>query len=60
MPKQLSSDEIEARVLAAITDLNATSVKDMGKVMNVLRPTLVGVADISEVGELVKKKLSGK
>ena len=60
MPKQLSSDEIEARVLAAITGLNATSVKDMGKVMNVLRPSLVGVADISEVGELVKKKLSGK
>lgn len=60
MPKQLTSEEIEARVAVAITELNATSVKDMGKVMNILRSSLVGIADISEVGDLVKKKLSNK
>ena len=60
MPAQLSEEEILKIVDETIVSIGATSIKDMGKVMGVLRPRLLGKADISQVGDLIKRKLSSK
>jgi len=59
LPAPLSADEVAALVAAAIASTGATQVKDMGKVMNVLRPQLVGRADLAAVSVTVKARLSG-
>jgi uncharacterized protein len=58
MPAQMSDEEVEAIIKKAITEINAVSVKDMGKVMKVLMPQLTGKADGKIVGEKVKALLS--
>ena len=60
MPEQLSIEEVSKMIDAAIAEVGASSVKDMGKVMAILRPKLAGKADASEAGDIIKKKLSGK
>lgn len=57
LPAPLSADEIAALVNAAIAKLGATQIKDMGKVMNELRPELIGRADIAAVSATVKARL---
>lgn len=59
MPEQMSPEEVEAEVVKAITEAEAKSVKDMGKVMKVLMPKVAGKADGKLVSETVKAKLSG-
>ena len=59
MPSPLSAEEIAALVTAAIEKTNASQIKDMGKVMNELRPQLVGRADVAAVSATVKSRLSG-
>jgi uncharacterized protein YqeY len=59
LPQQMSDSEVESAIAAAISDSAATSVKDMGKVMAVLKPRLAGRADMGKVSGLVKAKLSG-
>jgi uncharacterized protein YqeY len=58
MPAQMSDEEVEAIIKKAITEINAVSVKDMGKVMKLLMPQLTGKADGKMVGEKVKALLS--
>ena len=58
MPKQLSQDEIEAAVVKAISDTGADSMKDMGKLMGILKGQLDGKADMDQVSQLIKSKLS--
>ena len=58
MPKQLSKDEIEAAVVKAISDTGADSMKDMGKLMGILKGQLDGKADMGQVSQLIKSKLS--
>jgi uncharacterized protein YqeY len=58
MPKQLSQDEIEAAVVKAISDTGADSMKDMGKLMVILKGQLDGKADMGQVSQLIKSKLS--
>ena len=58
MPASLSSEEIEQLVDAAITNTGASSMKDMGSVMGLLRPQLQGRADMAEVSKLIKARLS--
>lgn len=58
MPKQLSQDEIEAAVVKAISDTGAESMKDMGKLMGILKGQLDGKADMGQVSQLIKSKLS--
>ena len=58
MPTQLSGDEIEAAVVKAITDTGADSMKDMGKLMGILKGQLDGKADMGQVSQLIKSKLS--
>ena len=57
LPEQLSSEEIESKVLSAIESIGAKSLKDMGKVMAKLKAELQGNADMSLVSEITKKNL---
>ncbi|MGD8908003.1 MAG: GatB/YqeY domain-containing protein [Chromatiales bacterium] len=59
MPESLSDEEIAAMIEAAISEADATSMRDMGKVMGLLKPQMQGRADIGKVSGLVKQKLSG-
>jgi len=59
MPEGLSDEEIAAMVAAAVTESGAESVRDMGKVMGLLKPKMQGRADMGKVSALVKQKLSG-
>ncbi len=58
LPTPLSSDEIQMLVRAAIEEVGAASIRDMSKVMNVLKPKLQGRADMAEVGGLIKDQLA--
>jgi uncharacterized protein YqeY len=58
LPQQMSEAEIEKEVAAAIAQSGAAGVKDMGKVMGVLKPKLAGKADMGKVSALVKAKLA--
>ncbi len=58
LPPQVSDEEIETSIREAMTALNATSAKDMGKVMAELKLKLGGRADMALVGQKVKKLLS--
>lgn len=57
LPTQMSVAEIEAAVMAAISESGAGSAKDMGKVMGVLKAKLAGKADMTVVSAKVKEKL---
>lgn len=57
LPAQLSEAEIDALVAATIAETGATSARDMGKVMNILRPKLAGRADTGAVSQKVKARL---
>ena len=59
LPEQLSETEIQTIVEAAIHEISATTIKDMGKVMTVITPKLKGRADNKIVGSLVKNMLQG-
>jgi hypothetical protein len=58
LPAQLSAEEIAAEIEAVIAETGASNPKDMGAVMNALRPKLQGRADMGPVSGLVKKALS--
>jgi hypothetical protein len=57
LPQQLSEAEIDQLVAEAIAATGASSIKDMGKVMGVLKPKLQGRADMGLVGSKIKAKL---
>lgn len=57
LPAQLSEAEIDTLISAAISEAGATSARDMGRVMNLLRPQLAGRADTGAVSQKVKAKL---
>lgn len=57
LPQPLSEGEIDKLITEAIAGTGASSVKDMGKVMGVLKPKLQGKADLGQVGGKVKAKL---
>ncbi|MFC4558858.1 GatB/YqeY domain-containing protein [Virgibacillus kekensis] len=58
MPEQLSEEELEAIVQSTISEVDATSKKDMGKVMSAIMPKVKGKADGSQINKLVQKHLS--
>ncbi len=59
LPQQMSQAEVEQAVAAAVAESGAADVKDMGKVMAILKPKLAGRADMGKVSGLVKAKLGG-
>jgi hypothetical protein len=59
MPEALSDEEIAAMIEAAVGESGAESMRDMGKVMGLLKPKMQGRADMGKVSGLIKQKLSG-
>ena len=59
LPEQLPASEVEALVDAAIAESGASSARDMGKVMGLLKPRLAGRADMGQVSALIKARLTG-
>lgn len=59
LPQQMGEAEIAQAVAAAVGEAGAAGVKDMGKVMALLKPRLAGRADMGKVSALVKAKLGG-
>jgi uncharacterized protein YqeY len=59
LPEPLSDEEIDALVTDALEQTGANSMKDMGKVMGVLKPKLQGKADMGQVSARIKAALSG-
>ena len=57
MPEQLSSSDLDALIASAITESGAASVKDMGKVMAIVKAKAQGRADMSAVSGKIKAKL---
>lgn len=58
LPTPLSAAEISALVEAAIKETGANSIKDMGKVMGIVKPKVQGRADVAVVSNQIKDKLS--
>lgn len=58
LPQALSEQEIDAMITAAIAESGAASVKDMGKVMGILKPKMQGCADMAVVGVKIKAALA--
>jgi uncharacterized protein len=59
LPAQLSGAEIDALIAEAIAATGAASVKDMGKVMGIIKAKAQGRADMAAVGAKIKAKLGG-
>ena len=59
LPQQMGDAEVAQAIAAAVSESGASGVKDMGKVMALLKPRLAGRADMGKVSGLVKAKLGG-
>lgn len=58
LPQQMSEDDVKAAIAAAITESNAAGIKDMGKVIAVLRAKYAGQMDFGKASGLVKAALT--
>jgi uncharacterized protein YqeY len=58
LPQPLSETEIDQLIDEAVAETGASSVRDMGKVMGILRPQVQGRADVAAVSARVKDRLS--
>jgi uncharacterized protein YqeY len=59
LPAQLSDAELDALIADAIASTGAASIKDMGKIMGVVKSKAAGKADMGAVGARIKAKLGG-
>ena len=59
LPAQLSDSDLDALIAEAIASTGAASIKDMGKVMGVVKTKAAGKADMGAVGARIKAKLGG-
>src|SRR5215469_5064669 len=59
LPKQMSDDDVKAAIAAAIKETGAAGMKDMGKVIGVLRAKYAGQMDFGKASGLVKAALGG-
>jgi uncharacterized protein YqeY len=57
LPEQMSDAELDALIAEAIASTGAASIKDMGKVMGVVKAKAAGRADMGAVGARIKQKL---
>jgi uncharacterized protein YqeY len=58
LPRQLDEDETDAAISAAIEEVGASSIRDMGKVIGILKANYTGQMDFGAVGPMVKARLS--
>ena len=59
MPRALDPAEVDAMIATAIDEAGAATMKDMGRVMGLLKPRMQGRADMGAVSAAVKARLSG-
>lgn len=59
LPPKLSDSELDALIQKAVSDSGAQSVKDMGKVMQIVKAQAAGRADMAVVGARIKTQLGG-
>jgi hypothetical protein len=59
MPQALAADELDALIQQGIAETGATTMRDMGKVMNWLKPQVQGRTDMGQLSGLIKAKLGG-
>jgi uncharacterized protein YqeY len=59
LPEQLGEAELAALIDSAIASTGAASIKDMGKVMGIVKGQAAGRADMAKVGALIKARLGG-
>ena len=57
LPQQVTGADLEAAIAAAVAEAGATSIKDMGRVMAVLKAKYTGMMDFGAVGALIKAQL---
>ncbi|MCK5887244.1 MAG: GatB/YqeY domain-containing protein, partial [Alcanivorax sp.] len=57
LPTKLTDDEIDQLIISAIESSGAESMRDMGKVMNLIKPQIQGRADGAEVSKRIKSRL---
>ncbi len=57
LPRQLNDDEVEAAINSAISETDAKSIRDMGKVMGSLKAKYTGQMDFGSVGPVIKDRL---
>ncbi|MCL1049415.1 GatB/YqeY domain-containing protein [Shewanella abyssi] len=57
LPQPLTEEEIVALVDASISEMSASSMADMGKVMGSLKPKVMGRADMAAIGAMIRAKL---
>jgi uncharacterized protein YqeY len=58
MPQQLTEKEVEKMIVDAIESSGANSMKDMGAIMNILKPKLAGKANMANISKKIKIKLT--
>ena len=58
MPQQLTEKEVEKEIIDAIESTGANSMKDMGTIMNILKPKLAGKTNMADVSQKIKIKLT--
>jgi len=58
LPKQMSDEEIGAAILALVAETGAASIKEMGKVMALIKERHAGELDMSKASQILKAKLS--
>ncbi len=58
LPAQLSAAEVDEIIAVSIVESGATSAKDMGKVMGLVKPKVAGRADMGKLSEIIKTKLA--
>ena len=58
LPNALSDDEVNSLIQSTITESGAKTIRDMGKVMALIKPEVIGRADLSIVSKKIKERLS--
>ena len=57
MPEQMSDEDVDALIVEAIAATGASEMKDMGKVMGMIKPKIAGKADMGQVSSKIKSRL---
>jgi uncharacterized protein YqeY len=57
LPKQLSAEEVSAAIDAVVAEVGAKDIKDMGKIMGLLKTRYAGQMDMGKTGAIIKQKL---
>jgi len=58
MPEQMSDEDVDALIVEAIAATGASEMKDMGKVMGMIKPKIAGKADMGQVSAKIKSRLT--